>query len=123
MHDSKKIDALIAETMGSLDTVQRAEPSPFLYSRIIGRLERKQVTVWDQISSVISKPAFAIGIILMVLIVDGISLVNKVEPPMAVSDKIPENSVSAQFTEVYKENENFYVNAYDEQTEAVATPE
>jgi uncharacterized membrane protein YdfJ with MMPL/SSD domain len=51
-----KVDAV----MDSLSGVERAMPQPYFYTRLRARLDGKQKTVWDDISRVITRPAFAV---------------------------------------------------------------
>jgi len=49
----KKVD----KALESLDRIQRAELGPYFYTRIIGRLQRNEKTLWETIGSFLAKPA------------------------------------------------------------------
>ena len=70
----KDIQKLVDETLDSLDGVQRAEPKPFFYTRLIGRLQREQKTVWEAMGSFLSKPLVVAAGLCVVLILNGFIL-------------------------------------------------
>lgn len=70
----KDIQKLVDETLDSLDGVQRAEPKPFFYTRLIGRLQREQKTVWEVMGSFLSKPLVVAAGLCVVLIMNGFIL-------------------------------------------------
>ena len=67
----KDIQKLVDETLDSLDGIQRAEPKPFFYTRLIGRLQRDQRTIWETMGSFLSKPLVVAAGLCVVLIMNG----------------------------------------------------
>lgn len=61
----------IEETLNSLDGIQRAEPQPFFYTRVIGRLQRNEKNIWERTGSFLSRPAVVIAGIFAILIMNG----------------------------------------------------
>jgi hypothetical protein len=59
------------EIIESLDGVQRAEPKPFLYTRISARIAKEESTGFSLILKVISAPAFSLGIAILIVLVNG----------------------------------------------------
>ena len=59
----KKID----QVLSSLDHVRRAGPGPFFYTRVEARLNRKDRTVWEQISAFIAQPVVALTVICLII--------------------------------------------------------
>lgn len=59
----------IEEVMNSLDGVERAKANPFLYTRIVARLE-KQNSAWEKVAYWLGKPVFAIGAVAIFLAVN-----------------------------------------------------
>ena len=61
---SKKAD----KALESLDGIKRAEPQPFFYTRLVGRLQRAEKTWWETTGSFLAKPvmvAICLGFILV----------------------------------------------------------
>jgi hypothetical protein len=46
------------QVLASLDGMERAKSNPFLYTRILARME-KRMGVWEKVAGLLSKPAFA----------------------------------------------------------------
>lgn len=62
-------EAEIEKGLESLDGVQRAAPQPFFFTRVYARLHRTEQTIWDKVSSFMTRPVVAIaGIILIISI-------------------------------------------------------
>jgi hypothetical protein len=51
----------------SLEGIQRAEPKPFFYTRLIGRMQRDEKTLWETTGSFLSKPVVVIASLCMIL--------------------------------------------------------
>jgi hypothetical protein len=60
----KKVDA----TLESLDGIQRAEPQPFFYTRLKGRLQRDEKNSWEKIGSFLSRPVVVIASLCIILV-------------------------------------------------------
>lgn len=75
MHPDK--EKKIEEALNSLDGIQRAEPQPFFYTRVIGRLQKEERTIWETMGSFISRPAVVIAGLCAILVVNGFILLNQ----------------------------------------------
>jgi hypothetical protein len=56
------------KALESLDGIKRAEPQPFFYTRLIGRLQREKRTWWETTGAFLAKPvmvAICLGFILV----------------------------------------------------------
>jgi hypothetical protein len=73
MTSKEKIQQEIEQTLQCLDGVKRPEANPFLFTRIKARMNRK-ANVWERAFSFISKPAFAVAIVVVVMAVNGWAL-------------------------------------------------
>ena len=60
----------IEEVLNLLDGIKRAEPAPFFYTRVRARLEASRSTIWDRVSTLISRPVIAFAGVLLVLIIN-----------------------------------------------------
>ena len=63
------IDKKVEEALSSLDGIRRAEPAPFFYTRVIGRLQRKE-SVWEKAGSFIARPAVVTAGLVLILAVN-----------------------------------------------------
>ena len=68
MKSEKDIRNRIEETLASLDGIQRAEASPFLYQKVQNRLRREDRSTWEVIGNFLSRPAVFGAILLAVLL-------------------------------------------------------
>jgi hypothetical protein len=70
MKAKRQIEQEVAKTLDSLEGIQKAEASPYLFTRIKARLEREEKTVWGMAISFIGKPPIAIAAILLVVLIN-----------------------------------------------------
>src|SRR5688572_14547168 len=110
MLNDKNIEAEILATLNCLEDLSPAQATPFLYTRVKSRLERKKENAWNKLSNVLSNPAFAVAMIALVISLDGVLLLNKEETATPVS----ENAMSAEYIEFYDTNQEFYSLTYDD---------
>lgn len=82
----------IEDALNSLDGIQRAEPQPFFYTRVIGRLQREERTVWETMGSFISRPVVVIAGLCLILVMNGFILMNQdntaTNPSQAATEQI-----------------------------------
>jgi uncharacterized membrane protein YdfJ with MMPL/SSD domain len=63
----KSIENKIDNTLSSIDTIQRAMPAPFFYTRLMARLNRTDQSFWENFSVFVARPAIAFATILLVI--------------------------------------------------------
>ncbi|NJO24923.1 MAG: hypothetical protein HC867_02710 [Bacteroidia bacterium] len=97
MKDRNKIQEEIEKTLQSLDNVKRAQANPFLFTRIKAKMEEAQ-NGWSRLAGFISRPAFAIGIVCFVLLINAWILYSG-----SGSD-----AASGQVQQVFSENSDEY---------------
>lgn len=68
------IQQKIEEALKSLDGIQRAEPSPFFYTRLMARIEKKERNVWETLSGVVSRPVVAFATLVLILFLNAVVL-------------------------------------------------
>lgn len=61
MNNASREDRVEA-ALNSLEGIRRAEANPYLYTRIMARMEEQKST-WVRLSSFISRPAFAVIVV------------------------------------------------------------
>jgi hypothetical protein len=70
MKTRPEVDKLVNEALDSLDGIQRAEPQPFFYTRLMGRLQRDQKTIWETMGSFLSRPVVAFAGLFLILVLN-----------------------------------------------------
>ena len=95
----KKID----EVLASVDSIQRAAPNPFFYTRLEARLLRNRYNFWEKVSRAVSRPVVAVAALALVLILNAAVVVQGVN----AVDNVPELSEMAS-TEDLRSSATFY---------------
>lgn len=67
MNKEEHIQKMTEAALNSLDGVTRAEPKPFLLTRINARLSNSSETAWERAGRYFAKPAVAITMLCMVI--------------------------------------------------------
>ena len=92
----KKVNDLeqyLESALSSMDKVQRASPGPFFFTRVKARLDNKKGrNVWDIASAFIARPVVAIGMVVMVILLN-----------TSVLMKEPENTENTMVSSVQTE--------------------
>jgi hypothetical protein len=83
------------QVLGSLDGMERAKANPFLFTRIIARME-KQGGAWEKVAGWISKPAFAFSMVLVFVAINATVLFrSQAEADEAVARKANKDQMLA----------------------------
>ncbi|HSN61332.1 MAG TPA: hypothetical protein VLR49_10380 [Ferruginibacter sp.] len=65
-----KLATLVEETLESMNGAQRAEPAPYLLTRINAKLNREEPSAWERISLFLSRPGIAIAAVAFLIILN-----------------------------------------------------
>jgi NADH:ubiquinone oxidoreductase subunit 6 (subunit J) len=88
MNKRDNINKLIEEALNSVDDAQRAEPRPFLLTRIHARMNKGTESVWEKAGWFISRPAVAFtGLCMIVLLNVMVVMVNKTSDSATVAEQ------------------------------------
>ena len=68
------IERKVQETLESLDGIQRAEPRPYFYTRVMARLQKDEKTIWETMGSFLARPAVAVAGLCFILIFNAVLL-------------------------------------------------
>ncbi len=69
MSKKEQINTLVEEALSSVEDIKRAEPKPFLLTRIAARLSNKRETTWEKAAWYLGRPAVAFtGLCIVMLI-------------------------------------------------------
>jgi hypothetical protein len=74
MKNEQYINRKVDETLASLDDVKQATPTPFLFTRVMARLQSAKESYWEKTSRVISRPSFAVAGLTTVIILNVVVL-------------------------------------------------
>lgn len=92
------------DIINSLDGASKAEPSQFLFTRIQSRLNEEKKSPYYVFVNFISRPAFAVAISLIFILINGFILASKIK------DKDTRNEVSQPLAVEYIQH---VVNPYE----------
>ena len=93
MNKQDNINKLIEEALNSVDDAQRAEPRPFLLTRIHARMNNGTESVWEKAGWFIGRPAVAFaGLCMIVLINVMVIMSNKTSDTVTATDQVVQNS-------------------------------
>ena len=88
MNRQENINKLIEESLNSMDDVKRAEPKPFLFTRINARMNKGTESVWEKAGWFITRPAVAFtGLCMIVLLNAGVVMFNKTSDSTTVAEQ------------------------------------
>jgi hypothetical protein len=88
MNKQDNINKMIEEALNSVDDAQRAEPRPFLLTRIHARMNKGTESVWEKASWFITRPAVAFtGLCMIVLLNVMVVMYNKTSDSTTVADQ------------------------------------
>ena len=88
MNKQDKINKLIEEALSSVDDAQRAEPRPYLLTRINARMNKETASVWEKAGRFITRPAVAFtGLCMIVLLNVMVVMYNKIPDSTTVADQ------------------------------------
>jgi hypothetical protein len=63
--------------LNSLNGLEKASPNPFLYTRLMSRMKAEDDNIWSRILQFITRPVFALGIVLVFLLINIYILLNQ----------------------------------------------
>lgn len=72
-----KVKFTTEEIINSLDGIERAEPAPFFYTRVHARLINNQNSPIQSAFRLITRPAFVMAIVMLIVLVNGFIMYNR----------------------------------------------
>src|SRR5689334_2446932 len=107
MNDKPYSKANAEEILNSLNGIHRAEPQPYFYTRLMAKLD-KQKNGLEGLAGFISKPAFAIAVIALFLVINVVILFNSssnaTSPSQEDSSLAVENDYGLSVPSIYDIN-------------------
>jgi hypothetical protein len=113
MNDKDLLQKRVEETLASLDTVQRAQANPFLYTRIAAKLEEEEHTAWYIAARWLTRPWVTVAALLVVLFMNAAVLLPGSEADLAVQDDTQQ--LATEYTMASTADETLYSLTNEEQ--------
>lgn len=82
-------------TLNSFDGASRAEASPFLYTRLMARMESGSASIWSRCVAILARPAVSLGILFIFLLMNGYLILSSFS---AEEDQPQQDYVAQQIT-------------------------
>ena len=97
MKSREQIQSEVDKTLDSLEGLQRAETTPFFYTRLMARMDSAPTSVWNQWMAFIARPAVSLGLLFLFLLMNGYLIFNKFSQD---NESVPQGSdyVAQQIT-------------------------
>lgn len=84
--EKSNIEKLIDETINSFDGSKRAEPKPFLITRVTAKMNRTDTSnFWTRVALFLTRPTVAIVGVLLVLLLNAAIIVNNMNDDIRIS--------------------------------------
>lgn len=81
MKQRRDIQKETEQTMRSLDGVQRAEPGPYFYTRLMARMQQaRPADAWERFIALITRPSVAISAVVLILAANGFMFASQLKP-------------------------------------------
>lgn len=96
MTNKEHIQQKVEKTLQSLDEIKRAEANPFLFTRIIARVQQEQ-SGWERITSFISRPAIALAMLILVMAVNALVVFNSGTETTAETESMAVSSIIDEY--------------------------
>lgn len=89
MNNKEQVNKLIEDALNSVDDIRRAEPKPFLLTRIHARMSRGTETAWEKAGWFIGRPAVAFTGLCMILLINTMVIIfNKQSNNTAATEQV-----------------------------------
>jgi len=94
MNKKEQINKLVEEALTSVDHIGRAEPKPYLLTRIQAKMNRETESFWEKAGRFIGRPAVAFtGLCMIILINTMVIMFNKPSDSDTVADQPAQTQV------------------------------
>ncbi len=93
MNREEHINKMVKEALNSADDVTRAEPKPYLLTRINARMSKGTDSLWERTGRFVTRPAVAFTGLCLILLVNAMVIIsNKTSTPLTATDQVAQNS-------------------------------
>lgn len=115
MNNKAQIQTRVEETLNSLDGAQRATANPFLYTRIMSRLEAEERSIWQVAAGWLTRPAVAVSAFLFVVFMNAWVFLPSGTAPEAATVQDADQQLAREYTLASTSDENLYAITNEEQ--------
>jgi hypothetical protein len=98
--NNNSIHNKVEETLNSLDSIKRAEPTPFFYTRLMARMSRVE-SGWEKFSGFIARPAVALAGIFMVVMINAVAIYSNANTVSSENELTPTEEYTQVATNFY----------------------
>ena len=99
MSKEEHINKLIEDALNSVDDIKRAEPEPYLLTRINARMNKGTESVWEKAGWFIGRPAVAFSGLCMILLINAmVVMFSKTSAPGATADAVAQQAPADEFS-------------------------
>lgn len=99
MNSKDDINKLVDDTLNSLDGAERATVKPYLFTRLNAKMQRSKEGEWDNVLRFISRPAVAMAVLCLVIVVNALAVKNNYSNTVAAN-----TTEEPQFASAYEYN-------------------
>jgi hypothetical protein len=109
MKSDREIKSKVDAVLNSIDNIERANPSPYFYNKVLAKITSTKQSVWENWISFFLRPAIAFSIICFIVVINAFVLYSNLDSSNAEADTT-EVAVSDEYNEsltalYYLENE------------------
>jgi hypothetical protein len=87
MKNSSSIENKVDAALNSIDNIGRASPSPFFYSKVMGKIRNEPQTVWERWSSFFLRPTIAFATVCLIIVINAFVIYSNITGSFSLNDQ------------------------------------
>lgn len=95
---NENIPDLLQKALNSLEGMQQASPGDFFYTRVQARLLHREVSTWETIGNLLSRPAVVISGLCLILLVNMVAIFDQSAKLTTAANDSNEISLVEEYT-------------------------
>jgi len=95
--------------MNSLDGLQPASPAPFFFTRVKARMEKTEVSVWENLTGFIARPVVAFSVVCLIVLMNTLAFFEQKHSAPSLTEQQTEQSFYDDYnvaSNAFYDNEN-----------------
>ena len=97
MDNNSSIQNKIDAALNSVDSMEKATPSPFFYTKILSKIRHAPPALWEKWSAFFLRPTIAFATICLVLVINAFVIYSNVTGSFSLNDQ-PELTLSDEYS-------------------------
>jgi len=81
MKRSSEIDQKVNAAFESLDSIEKADPGPYFFTRLMARMKNNETGAWDHLIGFVTRPAFVLASLTIILFVNMMAALHETKKP------------------------------------------